>query len=51
MGIILESIFTAIGIIAVGIAILYEIWLFDDTNAKVTRILKILEEEESEDKE
>ena len=48
---VLELIFAAIGAMVVVIAISYGVWLFDDTNTKVTRILEILEEEESEDKE
>lgn len=55
MGIVLESMFELIGIMAVVLAILYAVWLvgmyLTDTNNKVTRILEILEEEESEDKE
>lgn len=49
MGILLESIFVAIGVMVVALAVSYAVWFvgmyLKDTNDKVTRILKILEEE------
>lgn len=52
MGIVLESIFELIGVMVVALVILYAVrfvgMYLTDTNNKVTRILEILEEEESE---